>query len=92
MNALAVVTLPDPYIKVYDNNDDVKMVTALEEGVDVPCGGITFPCLPVFFLIPGSLIIEPIDNFLPSIHDINSCFHLGGRVNSVQEYPCGRGK
>ena len=48
MNSIAVVALQDPYSKICDDNDDVDSFTVLEERVDVPCGGIALPCLPIF--------------------------------------------
>ena len=92
MNALYVVTLPALCRKICDNNDDVNLVTALEEGLNVPCGGIALPNHPVFSLILGILRSDPNMNCLPIIHDIICCVHLVGRVNSVQECPYGMRK
>ena len=44
------------------------------------------------YLIPGSLRSDPRFNLSPIRHYITCCFHLGGRVNSVQGFPYGRGK
>ena len=68
------------------------MVTDLEGGVNVPCGSIALTCLPVFFLILGSLRSDPIFKRSPSRQDIPCCVHLVGMVNLVQECPCGRGE
>ena len=92
MNDVDIVPFLDPCRKSCDNNDDAKLVTVLEERVNVPCDGIVLPYRPVFSLILGSLRIDPSVNCLKIIHDITCCVHLGRRVNLSQECSCGRGK
>ena len=65
MDALAVVTFTYLCIKISDKNDDVKLVTALEEGIIVAFEGIALPCHTVFCLILGSLRSEPSVNLFP---------------------------
>ena len=92
MKALVIVTLPDSCRKICDGSYDVDLFMVLEDWVDVPCGGISLPCLIVFLLILGDLRSDPIINCFPSRHGINRCVHLVGRVNLVQDFSCGRGE
>ena len=85
MKSHAIVTLTDPCRKSCDKNDDFKLVTVLEEGVNVPYGVIALPLIPVFFLVLGSLRSDPSLNCSPSRQIINHCVNFEGRVSSVQE-------
>ena len=92
MNALAVVTFLDLCSKICDDNDDVELGIDLEEGFNVPCGGVAFSCLPLFLYVLGSLRRDPRINHFPIIHNITNCVHLKRRENLVQECPCGGGE
>ena len=58
----------------------------------MPLSCISLPSCPIFFAIFGSLSSDPIVNSSTCRQDITCCMSFGGRVNSLHEVFCGKGK
>ncbi len=93
LSSSTVSAQPDPCSKTPDNGVAFEWFDVLEEWINAVIGSILGPMGPVFASIPGSLRSRAIVNSSSHKQEItHNKTSLLGRVNSVQDFPCGSGK